>query len=136
MLERLAMRHDDEVAILVRPTSALWRIHSLLDRVKVYREDVGDREAVARALRDFHPDTVIHLAWTGVLNRTRNDFGQHRNVCIATQLIEACAAAGVRAWIGLGSQAEYGPCAHRIDESEPTRPTTGYGVAKIGRAHV
>jgi nucleoside-diphosphate-sugar epimerase len=37
----------------------------------------------------------------------------------------------VKNWLGLGSQAEYGPQSRPIDESAPTRPTTLYGAAKL-----
>jgi nucleoside-diphosphate-sugar epimerase len=41
------------------------------------------------------------------------------------------ADAGATAWIGLGSQAEYGPIGAVLNESTPTNPTTRYGAAKL-----
>jgi nucleoside-diphosphate-sugar epimerase len=38
---------------------------------------------------------------------------------------------GAKDWIGLGSQAEYGPCQNKIDETTNTNPTTLYGVSKL-----
>jgi nucleoside-diphosphate-sugar epimerase len=41
------------------------------------------------------------------------------------------AALGCHRFVGLGSQAEYGPQTGRIREDCPTRPTTLYGAAKL-----
>ncbi|MBL7372666.1 NAD-dependent epimerase/dehydratase family protein, partial [Escherichia coli] len=37
-------------------------------------------------------------------------------------------------FVGMGSQAEYGPVSARLDETVPTRPTTVYGAAKLSTA--
>jgi nucleoside-diphosphate-sugar epimerase len=66
-----------------------------------------------------------------VAGRNRNDTAQWRNVEHTMRLLEHSLAAGARHFVGLGSQAEYGPCAERIDETEATRPTTMYGAAKL-----
>ena len=46
-------------------------------------------------------------------------------------MVGLAAGAGATAWIGLGSQAEYGPTAAVLTESTPTNPTTRYGAAKL-----
>jgi nucleoside-diphosphate-sugar epimerase len=46
------------------------------------------------------------------------------------------ADAGATAWIGLGSQAEYGPTAAVLNESTPTNPTTRYGAAKLSAGNL
>jgi UDP-glucose 4-epimerase len=38
---------------------------------------------------------------------------------------------GAKTWLGLGSQAEYGPCQEIISENYTPRPTTLYGVSKL-----
>jgi nucleoside-diphosphate-sugar epimerase len=65
------------------------------------------------------------------MGRHRNDAAQHVNVFESLRLLELALDAGARAFVGLGSQAEYGPCAARIDETAPTHPTTMYGTAKL-----
>src|SRR5205814_179009 len=46
-------------------------------------------------------------------------------------LLATAARAGCRRWIGLGTQAEYGPQSARIDERCPPAPTTLYGAVKL-----
>jgi UDP-glucose 4-epimerase len=43
---------------------------------------------------------------------------------------------GARHWIGMGSQAEYGPHGSAIRESDATRPTTLYGACKLSVSHL
>ncbi len=119
------------VAVLLRPGGDRRRIAPLLPRVTVIEGSLDKPEDWVGRLAIFAPQTVIHLAWTGVGNRARNDPGQTRNVHETAELVKWAAGAGARSWIGLGSQAEYGPGNRRIDENEPTCPTTLYGVSKL-----
>jgi nucleoside-diphosphate-sugar epimerase len=83
------------------------------------------------AIAKFAPDTVIHLAWYGVANRYRNDPLQLDNLHSCRELLRIAHRVGVSHWIGLGSQAEYGPWDQQIDEETPTQPTTLYGATKL-----
>lgn len=120
-----------ELALLVRPRSDTHRIRDLLLQTTIVAGDLSDLRSVRTAVKVFRPEAVVHLAWRGVVNSARNDVGQTANVRQALNLISLAQAAGARHWVGLGSQAEYGPCSNRITESMPTNPTTNYGRAKL-----
>lgn len=126
-------KRGHEVAVLLRPESRPWRIGALVDagRLRVIRGDLARAESYAAALRDFAPEAVAHLAWTGVANHDRNDVRQADNVPQAARLLEASVAAGAKHFVGCGSQAEYGPRPDRTPEDAPLRPTTAYGAAKV-----
>lgn len=129
VLERLlADRH--QVAVLVRPGNDPWRIRGLLPSCTALAGEMAALPDLAR----FGPQAVLHLAWSGVSNQARNDPGQGGNVGHTLALVEAAAKAGAKSFLGLGSQAEYGPCGHAIDEDTPCRPTTLYGEAKLAAA--
>ena len=130
VLEQLAGL-DHQVAVVLRPTSDRRRIGTWLDGVETIEGDLSRSQKWAGQLKRFAPDTVIHLAWSGVMNTARDNPDQTRNVSDTAELVKVSHAAGAKAWIGLGSQAEYGPCNRRVDESQPTSPTTLYGVAKL-----
>lgn len=120
------------VAIVVRAQSDRWRIQHLRTKVVEIVGDVRYPDQMADAIMAFAPDTAIHLAWSGVGNRYRNDFSQiDDNLYGSLALLRLVHAAGCRTWIALGSQAEYGPLNARIDELAPTQPTTLYGTAKL-----
>jgi len=131
-LVRLLLEHDVEVALLIRPTSDLWRIEDVLNHVHVITGDLVAIDGAAPAIRDFAPDTVFHLGWLGVSSRHRNDPGQvTQNVYGSLKLLELACEVGCKRWIGLGSQAEYGPYNSVLTEDLPTCPHTAYGVAKL-----
>ncbi|MFN2492468.1 MAG: NAD-dependent epimerase/dehydratase family protein [Pyrinomonadaceae bacterium] len=133
LLRRLA-GEDLQVAILLRPESDCWRIESLMDLQKITRitGDFRRPESIRDAVKSFAPSLVIHLAWSGVGNQFRNDLVQvDDNLSASLSLLRLARDAGCRAWVGLGSQAEYGPLNAQLDEQAETKPTTLYGVTKL-----
>lgn len=132
LLQRLAGEEDASVAVLLRPGADAWRIEHLRPRLKEIVGDLKTPGSYAAAVREFAPDAVAHLAWSGVGNRYRNELSQVEDNLLATlELVQVAGEAGCRVWLGMGSQAEYGPLNARIDEESPTRPTTLYGAAKL-----
>lgn len=121
--------HD--VAILLREESDPWRIAETLPSVTVVHGDLGRLERWQDPVASFAPEVFLHLAWWGVAAGDRNSPVQARNIDSALETVNLCHRIGTRHWIGLGSQAEYGPCPHAIDEDQVTRPTTLYGMAKL-----
>ena len=128
---RQLLADGHELALLLRPRSNPWRIRDVLLRTQVIAGDMKRLSNVRREIKAFCPETVVHCAWQGVGNGARNDAAQDTNIVAALELVNIAARAGARNWIGIGSQAEYGPCSQRITEDFPTRPTTRYGQAKL-----
>ncbi len=131
VLRRL-LEQDVPTAALVRPGRRAARIDDLRGRFVEVEGDLDDPEAFVNRLRDFVPDTLLHLGWEGVGNRYRNAPLQlERNVPRTLSLVKLAASIGVETFVGLGSQAEYGPCEEAISERQTPSPTTLYGVAKL-----
>lgn len=129
---RVLAERGIETAVLVRSATPPWRLAEPAVRHVPIRGDLADVATWAGELAAFGPDVVLHLAWEGVANTARNEPAQLGvNVAGTLALVDAAARAGAGAFIGLGSQAEYGRLEGRIDETHPTRPTTLYGVAKL-----
>lgn len=125
------LKAGHEAICLKRPNSDLRRVAGESFRTIDFTDDAGslapeDEAALAAAA----PDAMIHLAWRGVGNQDRNDLMQIENIALTTGLARLAARLGARRFIGLGSQAEYGPCAGRIAEDQPLAPTTLYGATK------
>lgn len=125
----LAQGHD--VAVLLRPETDRWRLRDVLSRVRVIEGSLDDVAGLRRPLELFQPDAVAHLAWRGVGNADRNSPLQARNIVDAVELVSLCAGVGVRAFVGAGSHAEYGPYQRAIREGDVAYPTTLYGKAKL-----
>ena len=131
VLRRFLADGGHNVAILARSQSDTWRIADLLDQVTRIEGALGDLARAEAAVAVFRPEAVVHLAWSGVAGHSRNDPSQVENLYASLRLLEMSRRAGAKHWIGLGSQAEYGPQSTSLREDAPTRPTTLYGTTKL-----
>lgn len=132
-LVRYLLERAVEVAALVRPTTSnLWRIEDIVHRLQIIRGDLPNIDRSKAAIQRFTPDIVIHLGWRGVSSARRNEPAQiTQNLYGSLRLLELAHEGGCQRWIGLGSQAEYGPSNKVLTEDLPTHPVTTYGVAKL-----
>jgi UDP-glucose 4-epimerase len=131
---RVLLRERAEVTLLLRETSDTWRIRDLLRPEMILRSDLRqlNHASIKSALQERKPDVVIHSAWTGVGNKLRNDPSQiDENLFPTIQLFKTCVEIGCQHFIGIGSQAEYGPLNRKISEEDFPHPTTLYGAAKL-----
>ena len=135
VVQRLLAERSADVTVLLRSSSMPWRLDDCPGLVTMTVCDLMEFDAVRACLRAVRPDCVVHLAWEGVAARDRDDARQDLNVAATQNLVQACAEIGVKVWIGLGSQAEYGPHAARLDETAACTPTTRYGAAKLAACH-
>lgn len=128
---RLALEAGHEVVAPLRPGSPAPRLAPFAGRYTRVDADLRDAPALAAALAAHRPEAVLHLAWAGVANAARFDRRQITdNVEAACALVEAAAAAGATAFIGVGSQGEYGAGSDMREGTLPA-PTTLYGAAKV-----
>jgi UDP-glucose 4-epimerase len=132
-LVRYLLEQGVEVAALVRPTTSnLWRIEDIFHRLHIIKRDLSNIDRSRAAIQKFAPEIVIHLGWHGVSSGYRNDPAQiTQNLSGSLRLLELAHEGGCQKWIGLGSQAEYGPSNRVLTEDLPTHPVTTYGVAKL-----
>ena len=136
LVERLV---DDgaDVAVLVRPTTDPWRISRCLEQITPIPGDLTKLDECSGEIARFAPDVVFHLGWHGVDNAHRNDVRQIEvNLGATARLAQLAIRVGCRAFVGTGSQAEYGPQNCRLPESAATMPTTMYGAAKLAAYHL
>jgi len=131
VLRQLVRGGGAEIAAVVRNPGEAWRIREELPKIDVWPMGLDEEAKLGKAIEAWRPTHLVHLAWSGVLGSNRNDASQYRNVHQAMRLLEIALGSGAKHFIGLGSQAEYGPCQARIDESTPTAPTTMYGASKL-----
>jgi UDP-glucose 4-epimerase len=96
--------------------------------------DVGSAEA-ARALRDFRPEAVLHLASRGGVERARRDPAEHvrRSVASSVGLFHAAAAAGARRLVTASSGGAVYGAAAALPTTERRRPhpVSAYGAGKL-----
>lgn len=125
------VRSGRSVAVLLREQSNVRRLRPVLDRVTVVHGELATATDLEAPLKQFRPQAVLHLAWSGVKGADRNSSMQPYNIIAAASLFRVAADTGCTYFLGLGSQAEYGPAAGKLNEQAPTHPTTLYGAAKL-----
>jgi UDP-glucose 4-epimerase len=123
------------VAVLSRE-SAPWRLHDIMPSLALIRGGLDDVAAWQGDLADFRPDAVAHAAWQGVANFDRDAPSQVDNIAWTAGLVTRAAAAGASVFLGLGSQAEYGPKSTVIGPDDQPGPTTLYGEAKLAAGRI
>lgn len=129
-----AVASGHEVVALVRNDTA--RLAAVANRIAMHRVDLSDRTAVARVIGSARPDVIVHSAWEGVGGALRSGDIQLENIGTAVALADAAIGAGVRKFVGIGSQAEYGRYDRKIVEADLPQPTMLYGAAKLAANHL
>lgn len=131
LLARL-LNQGCEIAVTVREGSNCWRIEPLLPQVTRIQTDLAHISAAAAQVREFQPEIIFHLAWTGGNSaRYNDDVAQIRaNLPGSLDLLQLAAEVGAKRWVGFGSAVEYGTCSGLISETLTPVPTTLYGISK------
>ncbi len=76
-------------------------------------------------------EVFFHFAWEKTTIHGRDDLDcQLKNVGYALDAVRLAQACGCKAFIGAGSQAEYGVASEPLNGNTPVRPESGYGIAK------
>jgi UDP-glucose 4-epimerase len=109
--------------------------------------ETGDQELVAKIIRDYGTEAIIHFAASVVVSDSvRNPLGYYRNNTANSRALMECAVdGGVRHFIFSSTAAVYGdPNETPVREDTPTLPISPYGRSKLmtetmlrdtGRAH-
>jgi nucleoside-diphosphate-sugar epimerase len=125
------------VLAVVRTTSGLARLEPLAGGVRVLRVDaLAARARLVSELRAFGVEGVLHAAWAGIRGAARDDPDQVENVARTVEWVRAAAEAGARRFVGVGSQAEYGPHDGPMHEELLPAPADLYGAAKLAAGHL
>ena len=96
--------------------------------------DLRDADSIRAAMKDAHPDAVMHFAAYALVGESMDDPVMYfaNNVKGGVNLLEAMAAAECNRLIFSSSCATYGiPESLPIEETTPQNPTNPYGQSKL-----
>jgi UDP-glucose 4-epimerase len=104
------------------------------DAARFAHVDLANGTSVAKHLRSFGADAVIHMAADSLVGESVADPARYyrNNVSAGLSLLDAMRAADVRRLVFSSTAAVYGePLKQPIDEDDPTQPTNPYGETKL-----
>lgn len=121
------------VAAFIRPKSNTWRLKPVLSKIEIIKGDLHDVEASFEKIKEFSPEVIFHLAWSGAnsYEYENHDLQVFHNVNGSLNLIKIANNIGCKQWIGLGSVLEYGHCNVPVTESDYAKPNNLYGRSKL-----
>ncbi len=118
-----------EVLAIIRPGTKRRNRLPDSELISIIECDIDKMDQLSTL--DIQYDLFFHFAWTGTSHADRNNpTEQNRNIGYVLQAIELAKRLGCRRFIGVGSQAEYGPATERLSPGSAVRPILAYGIAK------
>lgn len=134
---RRLLEEGYEVIAVARPGSA--RLSNIPDdeRITVIELALEDISYLPSDLKNEGidgADLFFHFAWDGTYGDSRNDCDiQLSNIRASVDAVRAAAELGCKAFLGAGSQAEYGRVKDgtKLAPDTPCNPENGYGIAKL-----
>ncbi len=118
----------NEVIAIVRPGSARIENIPTSDAVRIVECDISNYKSL---FGQDNCDLFYHLAWAGTTVDSRNNpISQADNTLYALDAASLAKNWGAKRFIGVGSQAEYGPHDCPLSISTPINPVSAYGSAK------
>lgn len=125
------MEEQTEALVLCRKNSG--RSHQIPNSpfVKKINADLADFASLQNTTGKKW-DVFYHLAWEGTTGDSRNDTAlQMKNAAYTLDAVYLAHRFGCTAFLGAGSQAEYGRTEGTLNAMTPIHPETGYGIAKL-----
>jgi dolichol-phosphate mannosyltransferase len=130
-LVRCMLREGRTVHLLATEMEPGWRLADVTRDVSWHQADLRDRDAVAEVVRQSRPEWVFHLAAHGAYSwQVDSRKILETNLLGTVNLLEACAAVGVKRFINTGTSSEYGFKLHAPAEDCWLEPNSCYAVGK------
>jgi UDP-glucose 4-epimerase len=115
---------------LKRKNSNIWRCQEFATKIDWI--DIDDEGLFKNELTKYSFDTIIHGAWIGVESNDRDNWSlQSKNIQFLVELLDVAKEVGVKKFIFLGSQAEYGNIDGKISEENKSQALNAYGSIKL-----
>lgn len=130
-LARRCLAEGIRVTAIVRGDSPRKELLPCSDRIATIECDIADYSRI-NADSPKRESVFYHLSWNGTGHEGRNDVAvQNRNIGFTLDAMALAARFGCRAFIGAGSQAEYGLVDGVISPDSAVQPVSAYGAAKF-----
>lgn len=128
-LLKVLASHEVETCAICRPGSKRIAHIEKNPFVRIVECDIADYASLTD--KGIKAEVFFHFAWEKTTIHGRDDLDcQLKNVGYSLDAVRLAAACGCKAFIGAGSQAEYGVVKEALNGATPVWPESGYGIAK------
>ncbi len=134
-LTRFFLGNKDDVYIIIRKSSELWRIKDIITELNIKYISTGSKEEFMDIFQEVKPDFLINAIGASQTNNPGNEastwFG---NFSILTNIASALRNFPDTLLIQLGSSFEYGKATLKrnpINEDFKCEPVSDYGISKL-----
>ncbi len=130
-LVRRLINDENEVHMIVRKTSDLWRVDDIKNKITFHYTDLSKKDEIRDLIKKFKFDIVYHFAVYGGYN-FQKDINKiiNTNVLSTWNLFEECTKNGVQSFINTSSSSEYGEKFSPMREDMILEPNNMYGASK------
>lgn len=127
------VKSDNEIHVILRETSNIWRIKDIVNKnkVKKYYCDLTNREKIKKIVSNIKPEIIFNLSVYGGYPFQKDSMKIINTNFIGTvNLLDACTDMGFDCFINTGSSSEYGIKNKPMSENDLLEPINEYGIAK------
>ena len=132
-LVRDLINTKDQIHILIRKQSNLWRLNDIISQCYVHFVDISKIEEVENVISEIKPETVYHCATYGVYPNQKDIHKVEQTNLIGTKNLVSSLDknTNLKKLVNLGSAFEYGPKSNLIKETDSTQGFDHYSESKI-----
>jgi nucleoside-diphosphate-sugar epimerase len=128
---RVLVESGRDVAVLVRPSSSLWRLEDIVDRITMIPGDLADVALLRPAFEFWRPEACIHLAWYAEPGKYLTAHENIPALDASLQLLDELIRIECGQVVMTGTCAEYDTDRGYLREDGPVRPATLYAATKV-----
>ena len=123
----------DQIHILIRKQSNLWRLNDVISKCNVHFVDISKIEEVENVISEIKPEIVYHCATYGVYPNQKDIQKIEQTNLIGTKNLVSSLAKNtyLKRLVNLGSNFEYGSKLNLIKETDSTQGLDDYSKSKI-----
>lgn len=125
------IKHKTRVYALIKPNSIHRTRLPISELVEPIECDLSELLKLKDLVTDRDFDAFYHFGWQATSKDGRyNPDLQNKNIDYTLDAVGVAKIMGCKAFIGAGSQAEYGRSNEKLSPESPCHPETAYGIAK------
>ena len=134
VLARRLLAAGHEVHVVLKSTSASWRLADVFRDLRVHSGDLTDEGHTQALVGAIRPEVIYHLATHGAYPfQTNADDIIQANILGTWNLLKASARVDYEVFVNTGSSSEYGFKEYAMRETDLLEPNSYYSVAKCAQ---